>query len=152
MDIPSINSLHDEKNLKNKSRVDMFTVVLNKCIEKIIYTNRHTDKTFVIFEVPRVLIGNPSYDMKSCIVFLMHKLSQNKYYVEFIEPFYLYIDWGSQNKQSSSSVYKKRESTTKFNEELIEKTLTSPKIEFVYEDLVAHLNKKKKKKKKNAKK
>ena len=147
MDIPSINSLHDEKNLKNKSRLDMFGVVLNKCVEKIIYTNRHTDKTFVIFEVPRILIGNPLYDMKSCIIFLMQQLSKNKYYVEFIEPFYLYIDWGSKAQESSSSSSKKNQ-TIKFNEDLIQKTLTAPKIEFVYEDLVAHLNKKKKPKKK----
>jgi hypothetical protein len=147
--IPSISSLHDEKNTKEKTRNDMFTMVLNKCIEKIIYTNRHTDKTFVIFEVPRILIGFPSYDMNSCIVFLLQKLSKNNYYVEFIEPFYLYIDWGSSpnkpNKSQSSSNTKNK--TLTFNEDLIKKTLNAPKIEFVYEDLLSGLKKKKKKKK-----
>ena len=71
MNIPSISSLHDEKNSKNKSKLDIFKIVLNKCIEKIIYTNRHTEQTFVIFEVPKILIGYPSYNMESCILYII---------------------------------------------------------------------------------
>lgn len=145
MEIPSINSLHDERNVKEKNRINMFKIVLNKCIEKIVYTNRHTDKTFVIFEVPRILIGYPFYDMKSCIVFLLQELIKNNYYVEFIEPFYLYIDWGSNKSSVASPSIKKK--TANFNEDLIRKTLNSPQIEFVYEDLLPTLKKKKKKKK-----
>lgn len=154
--IPSISSLHDEKNIKEKSRIDMFKIVLNKCVDKIIYTNRHTDKTFVIFEVPRILIGYPFYDLKSCIVFLLQELSKNNYYVEYIEPFYLYIDWGSVN--SSKNEHKIRnhkqenKSTLNFNEELIKKTLNAPKIEIVYEDILEKLEKDKKKRKKKRKK
>jgi hypothetical protein len=152
--IPSILSLHDEKNIKEKARIDMFKIVLNKCIEKIIYTNRHTDKTFVIFEVPKILIGYPFYDLKSCIVFLLKELSKNNYYVEYIEPFYLYIDWGSSSINSS----KKRDDshtnkkTLNFNEDLIKKTLNAPKIEIVYEDILDKLEKDKKKKRKKKKK
>jgi len=152
--IPSISSLHDEKNTKEKARLDMFKIVLNKCIEKIIYTNRHTDKTFVIFEVPRILIGYPIYDMKSCIVFLLQELTKNNYYVEFIEPFYLYIDWGSYNLKKNSNTFKKysdipesKKNTIKFNEELIKKTLSGQQIEFVYEDVLSNIKKRKKKKK-----
>jgi len=152
INIPSISSLHDEKNTKEKARLDMFKIVLNKCIDKIIYTNRHTDKTFIIFEVPTVLIGYPLYDMKSCIVFLIQTLIKNKYYVEFIEPCYLYIDWGSYKSLTSiENVKPKTEiknNALKFNEELIKKTLASPQIEFVYEDAL----KKKKKKRKDTKK
>jgi hypothetical protein len=154
--IPSISSLHDEKNIKEKSRINMFKIVLNKCVDKIIYTNRHTDKTFVIFEVPRILIGYPFYDLKSCIVFLLQELSKNNYYVEYIEPFYLYIDWGSKsnsksnhNNQGNNSHDKK---TLNFNEELIKKTLNAPKIEIVYEDILEKLERDKKKKKKKRKK
>jgi hypothetical protein len=153
INIPSISSLHNEKNIKEKARNDMFTIVLNKCIEKIIYTNRHTDKTFVIFEVPRVLIGYPLYDMKSCIIFLMQKLVNNNYYIEFIEPFYLYIDWGSSHfknkvkKERDNDNEHSKHKSLKFNEDLIRKTLAAPKIEFIYEDLVKNTRKNKKKKK-----
>ena len=104
--IPSISSLHQEKFVKETNKIDIYNIVLNKIIEKILYTNRHTDKTYVIFEVPKILIGYPQYDMKSCILFIINKLSLNDYFVEFMDPFYIYIDWGS--KESRKEIYKRR--------------------------------------------
>lgn len=132
--IPSIDTLRKEKSTKDSEKVEIFNIVLNKCVEKILYANRHTDKTFVIFEVPQILIGYPMYDMKSCILFVMNKLAQSNYLVEFIEPFYLYIDWGSKQHRAPS------------------RSLTRPfpmmeGVEFVYEDLL-----KKSKKSKNGRK
>lgn len=95
--IPSISSLHEEKNKKILNTNDIYNTVLNKCIEKIIYTNKHTDKTFVIFEVPKILIGHSNYNMKSCIHFIINNIISHGYLVQFIEPFYIYIDWGSNN-------------------------------------------------------
>lgn len=134
--IPSIESLHKEKNIKDNSKCDIFKIVLNKCVEKVVYTNRHTDKTFVIFEVPSILIGYPMYDMKSCIMYIMSKLSQSGYIVEFIEPFYLYIDWGS----SVTSVEKpliptsRPERLRKQTRELLQKFPETSKVEYVYQD------------------
>ena len=132
--IPSIQSLHNEKQIKETSKVDLYNIVLNKIISKIVYTNRHTDKTYVIFEVPKILIGYPQYEMKSCILFIINKLSTNQYIIEFIEPFYLYIDWGSlsingQNVAVSSNL---KEQT-----KLLLKKFPGSKIEYVYEDSVA---------------
>jgi hypothetical protein len=144
--IPSIDSLHKEKNKKDSSKAKIFDLVLNKCIEKISYTNRHTDKTFVIFEVPQVLIGYPLYDMKSCILFIISKLSANGYIIEFIDPFYLYIDWGSMAKVTKSFV--PSHNPTKLQNDtfnLLQRFPNTSKIEFVYEDTL-HGKKKKKKK------
>lgn len=144
--IPSIKSLQEEKYVKENSKEQIFMIVLNKCIEKIVYTNRHTDKTFVIFEVPKILIGYPSYDMKSCILFIINKLAGKGYLVEFIEPFYLYIDWGcGQNSQSVLS--------NKLNiQSNIHKQFPNANIEFVYEDNYNNSKNSSKKDKKNKKK
>lgn len=93
--IPNINSLHKEKMIKKKSKDSVFNIVLNKCVQKIIHTNKHTDQSFVYFEVPNFLIGVPGYDKIECILYLKKQLSGKGYTVEFIEPFYLYVDWGS---------------------------------------------------------
>lgn len=137
--IPNIFSLYKEKQSRDQQKNDIYTIVLNKCIEKIVYTNRHTDKTFVIFEVPKILIGYPHYDMQSCILFIIEKLSEKHYLVEFTEPFYLYIDWGTalqnQSKQrehskNSSIPSKLKKQTMK----LLEKFPDTSKIEYIYED------------------
>lgn len=144
--IPSIKSLQEEKYVKENSKEQIFMIVLNKCIEKIVYTNRHTDKTFVIFEVPKILIGYPSYDMKSCILYIINKLAGKGYLVEFIDPFYLYIDWGcGQNSQSVLS--------NKLNiQSNIHKQFPNANIEFVYEDNYNNSKNSSKKDKKNKKK
>jgi len=146
-DIPSIDSLHREKSIKDDSKAKIFNLVLNKCVEKISYTNRHTDKTFVIFEVPQVLIGYPLYDMKSCLLFLITKLSASGYIIEFIDPFYLYIDWGSKTNRTnkfhvpSSNPNKLKHDTMN----LLQQFPNTSKIEFVYEDTLPRKKNKKKK-------
>lgn len=152
--LPSITSLHEEKTLKESSKNDIFKIVLNKIIQKIIYTNRHTEQTYIIFEIPQILIGYPQYDMKSCLLFIMNKLNENGYMVDFVDPFYLYIDWGSsssKNKQINTKSnltnlsLKHKDKLQSQTRKLLERF---PEIEFIYEDQVAKNRVKKNKNKK----
>jgi hypothetical protein len=147
--LPSITSLHEEKTLKESSKNDIFKIVLNKIIQKIIYTNRHTEQTYIIFEIPQILIGYPQYDMKSCLLFIMNKLNENGYLVDFVDPFYLYIDWGSTCKTKQMNI--KSNISSKHKDKLQSQTRKLlerfPEIEFIYEDQVAKNRVKKNKKK-----
>ena len=138
--IPSISSLQQEKFIKEKSKNDIFNIVLTKIIQKITYTNRHTEQTYIIFEIPKILIEYPQYDMKSCILFIMNQLSNNGYIVEFVQPFYLYIDWGCTGETRKSVNYKGNV-ITKHKDKLQTQTRAllsqfpnTSQIEFVYED------------------
>jgi hypothetical protein len=143
--IPSITNLHNEKNNKHKSKTDIFNIVLTKCVEKIIYTNRFTDHTYIFFEVPKMLIGVPGYDMKSCIVFLMSELVKENYKVLFVEPFYIYIDWGT-NTENYHSAKNNLDDIQKYiqtsnpeklkvqTQKLLEKFPNTSKIVFEYQD------------------
>ena len=146
--LPSITSLHEEKTLKESSKNDIFKIVLNKIIQKIIYTNRHTEQTYIIFEIPQILIGYPQYDMKSCLLFIMNKLNENGYLVDFVDPFYLYIDWGSTCKTKQMNI--KSNISSKHKDKLQSQTRKLlerfPEIEFIYEDQVAKNRVKKNKK------
>lgn len=158
--VPSITSLHQEKFVKETNKIDIYNIVLNKIIEKILYTNRHTDKTYVIFEVPKILIGYPQYDMKSCILFIINKLSLHGYFVEFMDPFYIYIDWGS----SEASVEKRKQrveipriavknvdNLKAQTKALLTQFPDTSKVEFIYEDAYKAKNIKGAKNKKNKK-
>jgi hypothetical protein len=128
LSIPSISSLHVEKQQKQCSTNDIYKTVLNKCIEKIIYTNRHTDKTFIIFEVPKLLIGQTTYDMKSCIHYIINNISTHGYLVQFIEPFYIYIDWGSKALKREKDIDIKKKDLLRYFPGIKE-------VEYVYEDV-----------------
>lgn len=145
--IPTIDSLHKEKSSKEKSKYDILNIVLNKCIEKIIYTNRHTNKTYVIFEVPQILIGHPMYEMNSCIIFLMQQFIKKGYIVEFIEPFYLYIDLGNRtdNRGSSTSNHITHQNTLRHQTQQLLKQFPNRQIEIIFEDQLKDQKKGKKK-------
>lgn len=141
--IPSVEYLQEQKSNKENSKLEIYNVVLNKCIEKIVYTNKHTDKTFIIFEVPQVLIGYPLYDMKSCLLYIIKKLFKHGYIIEYIQPFYLYIDWGT-TKDTPKKIEDKNNThfITKSNSKKV------PNIEFVFEDAFPQFKKKRNKKRK----
>lgn len=150
--IPSISSLRQEKSIKEKSKTDIFNIVLTKIIQKITYTNRHTDQTYIIFEIPKILIGYPQYDMKSCILFIMNQLSNNGYIVDFVDPFYLYIDWGCSNSSSKSVTYnipptQNKDKLRAQTKALLSQFPNTSQIEFVYEDKFKNKTTKKAKKK-----
>ncbi|NBU33715.1 hypothetical protein EB118_05375 [bacterium] len=141
--VPSISLLKEIRDIKDVSKREILSIVLNKCIEKIVYTNRNTDKTFIIFEVPQVLIGYPLYDVSSCILFLKSELEKESYLVDFIEPFYLYIDWGGVVKHNNNKHIPKV--TTKLptmnpdklrnqTKRLLVNFPNADEIEYVYED------------------
>lgn len=129
--IPTINSLHKEKELKELAKTKIFDNVLNRCVEKIIFTNKYTDQTFVIFEVPQILIGYPNYDYKICILYLISKLTQKHYKAFFLEPFYIYIDWGT--SVVNTSVDEKNEKLKKQTKELLKKFPNASHVEFIYQ-------------------
>lgn len=150
-DIPSISSLHQEKHVKETSKNDIFNIVLNKIVQKIVYTNRHTDQTYVLFEIPQILIGYPQYDMKSCLLFVINRLSTSNYFVEFIDPFYLYIDWGKSintSRLKSNISTKHKDKLSQHTKSLLNKFPNTSQIEFIYEDELKGKKRLKKNKKK----
>lgn len=141
--IPNIHNLHNEKNVKEKIKTEAYILVLNKCIEKIVYTNKHTDQTYIFFDVPRFLIDYPFYDMNSCVMFIMNKLVPNNYTVSFIAPFYLYIDWSTE-----ITVNKIPDKLRLQTKELLKKYPDTTKIVYEYTDTKPSSSKKKNQKKK----
>ena len=100
--IPNISQLHAARNQKEQARNEIFTIVLNKCIDQILETNNKKNQTYLYFEVPNIIIGFQEYDRVACIHYLINELSREHYKVEFIEPFYLYIDWSTNTLKSKS--------------------------------------------------
>ena len=137
MDIPDISKLHKEKDNKDKARNDIFSIVLNKCIGEINNTNKNTDKTFTYFNVPKIIIGFPTYDNVSCIMFLIKVLSNKNYIVDFIAPSSILIDWSSPINVSYKNSLRQQ------TENILKQFPNTNNIEFVYEDQL------KKNKKKN---
>lgn len=154
--VPNISNLHAERHIKKEAKNEIFNIVLNKCIDQILETNARTDYTFIYFEVPNIIIGFHGYDRVACIHFLINELSKEGYRVEFVEPYYLYIDWNKnlnqktidnlvfQNIIPTSNPEKLKEQTKK----LLKKYPNASKVVFEYADNRGSSNKKNATKKK----
>lgn len=136
MSIPNISNLHIEKQIKDNIKNEMFNIVLKKCIEDINYTNKCTDKTYIIFEAPNIIIGFHNYNPISCIHYLIYQFTKKGYLVQFMEPNKLYIDWGTNNKERSQDIIPTSNPTKlkKQTNELLRKYPTASKVVYVYED------------------
>ena len=129
--IPDINNLHMEKQIKDNIKNEMFNIVLKKCSEDINYTNSFTDKTYIIFEVPNIIIGFHNYNPISCVNYLIYKFTKKGYLIQFMEPNKLYIDWGSTECNTNTSDPNKLKKQTS---ELLKKYPTASKVVYVYEE------------------
>lgn len=132
-DIPDITILQKEKKEREDAKHNVFNIVLNKCIEKIKTANSNTEHTYIIFEVPKILIGYSNYDSNACILYLMKQLTLKNYKVDFLPPSYLYIDWGIAQSISSHPKSNKINSTLKKQtRKLLKQFPNSSKVEFEY--------------------
>lgn len=122
MNVPKISNLQKTQNERIEEMNGIYKVVLKKCNEKIIHTSKHSNKSFTIFQVPKLLIGQPMYNIKSCIYYIIHELSKNGYYIEYIEPYFIYIDWGSNIISKETSL------------ELLKLFPNVKNIEYIYKD------------------
>lgn len=142
--IPDISNLHMEKQIKDNIKNEMFNIVLRKCIQEINYTNKCTDKTYIIFETPNIIIGFHNYNPISCIHYLIFQFTKKGYLVQFMEPDKLYIDWGT-NKLTFNNIQPTANPTKLKNQtnELLKKYPTASKVVYVYEDQYRKKEKKK---------
>lgn len=92
--VPSLLTLHFEKNMKTNINNSIYNIILKKCCEKIKYEN-NIGKTYVIFEVPSLLPDYPNYNIQECILYLNDVFVKKNYYFYYIlPPHHVYIDWG----------------------------------------------------------
>lgn len=89
----SMNELTKTHIEKKNTRKMVYDSIYKQCCEKIRYMNKQWHKTSCSFIVPSIQIGLPIYKMETCVVYLMHKLKQKGFYLEFLYPNKLNISW-----------------------------------------------------------
>lgn len=94
--IPKISSLQGVQNERVESLNNIYKTVLNRAVEKILEASKHTDKSFVIFKVPQLMIGHLNYSIRECVYYITTQLTKSGYLVNYIEPCFMYIDWGTE--------------------------------------------------------
>jgi hypothetical protein len=81
-------NINDKKEKKNIS----YNEVLYKIHDKIKRTSEK-ERYKLVYEIPEVIFGLPSYDLNMCIAYIMKQLRSNGFLVKYYFPKILYISW-----------------------------------------------------------
>lgn len=86
----------DELYSKNQEIYIEKCLIYNKVIESVhnkIKNSAREKKTYCWYEIPRVVLGQPKYDFKECISYVLYELTQNNFLVRYIYPNKIFIVW-----------------------------------------------------------
>ena len=90
----NIDELYEKKKNHDLGKLLLFNKILNRIHVRIKTTSRQNiNEQFCWFVVPEIIIGVPKYDNASCIAYLLDKLKQNGFNVNYIHPNTLFISW-----------------------------------------------------------
>jgi len=81
-------------SIKKSFRVECFKKILDIIMKKIEIKALSGD-TFLLYEIPEFILGEPSYDIKECSEYLMKELKKHSFLkdVSFYEPNVMFIAW-----------------------------------------------------------
>jgi len=105
----SLNTLYEMKNKKDRSRINTYNVILQKCHDKIKKIAQQGGMN-IFFEIPYIMIGYPLYKIEDCIEYIISALKKNGLLVQILPKpnnNIIYISWCPQDvskkKQLTSS-------------------------------------------------
>ena len=121
---------------KTNARKMVYDTIYKQCCEKIRYMNSQWHKTACYFIVPSIQIGMPLYKMETCVVYLMYKLKQKGFSIEFVYPNRLTISWKHallrDLKENDKEWHKITEGRLYDNErDIIDSTNTFPQTNYI---------------------
>lgn len=89
----NINDLHKKRLDKEQRRKGVFEDILKRCHTKIKNIADSEEICYCFFKVPLYVYGNPLYDIKSCIIYLVKSLIRNGFDIKYYHPYLIYISW-----------------------------------------------------------
>lgn len=90
----NIDDLYERNMKRDLRQLSLFNKILNRVHKKINTTSRmKRNEKYVWFTVPDFLFGEPTYDQSDCIAYLVTKLVDNGFRVQYVHPFTLFVTW-----------------------------------------------------------
>ena len=92
---------YEEQRLRK--REEIFNKVLLQCSRMIEYETKRYSATMCAFQIPEFIQGSPKYDKTECAKWMMNRLQDMDYDVEFALPCHLAISWTRQINQAKKN-------------------------------------------------
>jgi hypothetical protein len=98
----NINELKKIQNDKHENRKKVFVIVLQQCIKRVKYISKNSNSTEFWFTIPKLIIGQPLFNIEKCSEFLLEELNTLGFKTNYIQPDNIHISWKYINESSLS--------------------------------------------------
>lgn len=97
-DIPnekiSLDDLYNRKREVEDNRIKVYQRILTRLHNKIKMTARQKhEEQYLFYVVPEFIFGIPTYNVNTCISYLVQKLEENGFVTRYTHPNLLFISW-----------------------------------------------------------
>ena len=90
----NIDELYEKKQIRDQRQLSVFNKILNRINKRIMTTSQmKRNETYIWYQVPPYIFGEPIYDQTDCIAYVVTKLADNGFSVKYINPGTLFISW-----------------------------------------------------------
>ena len=89
----NIRELQNSVLYRQQKNNEIYEQVLKLVHKKIIITNETTLDCKCVYKMPLFIYGLPLYNPNKCIQYIVNKLVNNGFYVEYIAPYEIFISW-----------------------------------------------------------
>ena len=89
---PTARQLQMEKNARRRAKRAVFDGVMARLYSRIAFKAR-SEWTRLVFEVPPLVLGTPSFNVGECTIHLCRALRRDGYLVEVFGSNVLYVSW-----------------------------------------------------------
>tara|TARA_B100000614_G_C14469589_1_gene461927 strand:+ start:148 stop:780 length:633 start_codon:yes stop_codon:yes gene_type:complete len=89
----NIDELYLKKQERNLNTVKNYNKILNRIHTKIRYTAKNTPDNHCWYVIPEILIGIPVYNSLDCTCYILNKLKENGFIINYTFPNLLFICW-----------------------------------------------------------
>jgi len=104
--IINVKDLHKQIDEKELKRNEIYNNILLKCQEKIIQATKNSDMC-CFYALPEFIIGMPLFNAKICRDYIIFKLEESGFHIQYTHPNLLYVSWMKKEKSKSKNVSKK---------------------------------------------
>lgn len=92
----NMDQLFEKKQQQDLNIMNAYNKILKRVHNKILYTSKNISNTECCwYLLPEIIVGVPKYDKKECTVYVIEKLRENGFVVQYIHPNLLFISWKS---------------------------------------------------------
>ena len=90
----NLDDLYEKENTIIKNREKIYNKILSRVHKKIKHTSRtNIGEKFCFFLIPEFMMGVPTYDVGTCISYVIEKLQDNGFHIKYTHPNLLFISW-----------------------------------------------------------